>query len=203
MSSFGAPLDVKTLQVYKLWENQEGTRSTRATIAIINGFSRVTLGKYFLIKDSEEAKKFKLPANQWLPEKKGKHLCLAPCELSGLGQRLSQIVASIEEASVLATSTSSATSAGASRSANVDVQRLGFPGPGSSNKGALWAANTFAAAGNVAPAAANAATIKKRGPKSKCKTQAYEEQDENGYVREDDEDSGIDMSKPRRYVSNA
>jgi len=180
-NTLGASLEVKTLQVYKLWENQEGTRSTRATISLINGYSRVTLGKFFLIKDSDEAKKFNLPVNQWLPEKKGKHLCLSPGEFTGLGQRLNQIAAGLEEASV--------------HSANVDVQRLGVSGFGGAHKGAMWPPNT-SAAGN---SSASTAACKKRGPKPKCKTQANAEQDENGYAREDDEDdSGIDVSKPRR-----
>ena len=91
-------LEVQPVQVIKLWENPEGTKSTRATVALINGYRRVTRGKYFRILKEDEAKKCNLPFKQWLPEKKGKHLCLAPYEVKGLCDNLKQILESLEEA---------------------------------------------------------------------------------------------------------
>lgn len=195
MMSSATPLKVKTLQVYKLWENPQGTKSTRATIALINGYSKVTLGKYFLIKDADEAAKYNLPANKWLPEKKGKHLCLGIHEIKALGQHLQQITTSLDEAPCLD---------------NDDVQRAGVSGHRSFSKGALRPANTFSTAARNAtttttPGAA-ATTSKKRAAKSaEYSTQAHEDQTENGYVREEDDDddekdSRCEIFKQRRYA---
>jgi hypothetical protein len=96
--SNSSPLQVQTVQAIKLWENPEGTKCTRATVALINGYRRVTLGKYFRIVNEVEAKKFNLPLNQWIPEKKGKHLCLGPCEILGLQDKFDQILEGLDTA---------------------------------------------------------------------------------------------------------
>jgi hypothetical protein len=97
-TSHVSPLQVETIQVIKLWENPEGTKCTRVTVALINGYRRATIGKFFRILNEDEANRLGLPHKQWIPEKKGKHLCLAPYEIQGLNDNLKQILESLEEA---------------------------------------------------------------------------------------------------------
>ena len=151
-----SPLEVHTVQVHKLWENPEGTKSTRATIALINGYRRVTLGKYFRILKEDESKRLHLPLKQWLPEKKGKHLCLGPCEVKGLCDNLKQILESLEEANHFSDE--------CDRRASAAAAAASASGSGS---GCVYPRVSYPNANADAIIAAAAATGKKRGRKPK------------------------------------
>jgi len=152
-----SPLEVHTVQVHKLWENPEGTKSTRATIALINGYRRVTLGKYFRILKEDESKRLHLPLKQWLPEKKGKHLCLGPCEVKGLCDNLKQILESLEEANHFSDECDRRASAAAAAAASAS----------GSGSGCVYPRVSYPNANADAIIAAAAATGKKRGRKPK------------------------------------
>ncbi len=170
MSHFNSsPLQVQTVQVIKLWENPEGTKSTRATVALINGYRRATIGKYFRIVDEGEAERLGLPLKQWLPEKKGKHLCLAEYEIQGLSENLKQILVSLEEAAHFD---------------EYDSRRFAAHGPGRSGQGASVYSGGARQFSNTpfGKCAAPLAAGKKRGrkPKSAAAAQADAEEDRGG-----------------------
>ncbi len=156
---YTSPLQVQPIQVVKLWQNPEGTKCTRVTVALINGYRRATIGKFFRIVDESEAKRLDFPHNQWIPEKKGKHLCLAPYEIEGLNSKLKQILKSLEEAEHFS---------------NECERRAAASGPGRADQGAAF----FPASAPFGKCAASAG--KKRGRKPKDSAQAIAQEECDG-----------------------
>lgn len=156
---YASPLQVQTVQAIKLWENPEGTKCTRVTVALINGYRRATIGKFFRIVNEDEAKRLDLPFKQWIPEKRGKHLCLAPYEIEGLNDKLKQILESLEEAGHFS---------------NECERRAAPSGPGRADQGAAFFPACSPFGKRTAPVCG-----KKRGrkPKSCAEANAQEECD--------------------------
>lgn len=148
-------LEVKTFKTFPLWENQEGTKCLRATVASFNDYPRVTIGKFFRIVDVKKAKELNRPFNTWMPEKKGKHICLSLQEFKGLLDVSGQVYNCLDEVET-----------------NYAAKPRSSAGFGYANQGP--AAHSGAAARFGPPAPYNG---KKRGRKPKNCEQADSEED--------------------------